>query len=150
MNFRIPLFALIAAVLVLVSGCQRPAQLRVEDAYVQLSPIEGRPSAGYFVIHGGPQPVSLRGVVTPSALRLEMHETVDENGVSMMRPIDRVEVPAAGEVKFEPGGRHIMLFGIDGGALKAGELPLEFIFSNGDRILVTAPLRRTGSAGAAE
>ena len=29
-----------------------------------------------------------------------------------MRRLSEVEVPAGGEVNFEPGGRHLMLFGV--------------------------------------
>lgn len=134
----------------LLASCQPPAQLRVENAYIQLSPLEERPSAGYFTVVGGAEPVSLRAVTASAALRTEMHETLMENGAMSMRPVTSVDVGKRERVAFEPGGKHLMLWGIDETARESGNLSLQFIFSNGERIVVNAPLRTVGDAAAAE
>lgn len=126
--------------LALLAACQPPAQLLVEKANVQLSPVADNPSVLYFTIRGGPEDTVLRSITSPSILRLEMHETVEENGMSMMKPITAVAVPKRGKVEFAPGGKHVMVWGVDEGAKKAGKAQFVFSFSNGDKIAVDAKL----------
>lgn len=38
-----------------------------------------------------------------------IHETLVENGVSRMRHVASLSLPAKGELVFAPGGRHLML-----------------------------------------
>ncbi|MEZ5708669.1 MAG: copper chaperone PCu(A)C [Blastomonas sp.] len=143
------IFGLLAIVGALfLTSCEPPAQLRVEKAYIIMSPIADRPAAAYFTVYGGPQPVELLEVVAPQALRTVMHDNVPVDGLMTMAQITKVPIPARGEVTFEPGGKHAMLFGVDNSGRNSGELRLEFIFSNGDRILVDAPVRNMGSANA--
>jgi len=125
----------------LLAGCQPPAQLLVEKAHVQLSPVEDSPSVLYFTIKGGPADTVLRSISSPSILRLEMHETVEENGMSMMKPITAVAVPTRGTVEFKPGGKHVMVWGVDAAARKAGKAEFVFSFSNGDKIAVDASIK---------
>ncbi|WP_017671043.1 copper chaperone PCu(A)C [Blastomonas sp. AAP53] len=124
--------------LALLSACQPPAQLLVEKAYVKLSPVADNPSVLYFTVRGGPEDTDLRSITSPWILRLEMHETVEENGMSMMRPISAVEVPKRGTVEFAPGGKHVMIWGIDEAAKKAGKAEFVFAFGNGEKIAVDA------------
>lgn len=144
MPFRYAAILLSALAALFVAACQPPAQLLVEKAYVQVSPVEDRPSSGYFTVQGGPANVALMAVTARSAQRVEMHETVQKDGVSEMRPIDSVPVKIREKVAFAPGGKHLMLWGIDGSARAAGKIELVFIFSNGDRIAVDAPLQDVG------
>ncbi|WP_202187963.1 copper chaperone PCu(A)C [Blastomonas sp. CCH5-A3] len=126
--------------LALLAACQPPAQLLVEKAYVKLSPVEGSPSVLYFTIKGGPSDTVLRSITSPNILRLEMHETVEENGMSTMQPITAVAVPTRGKVEFEPGGKHVMVWGFDNASRKAGKATFLFSFSNGEKIEVDATL----------
>lgn len=133
--------------LALLAGCQPPAQLLVEKAVVQLSPVKDSPSVLYFTVRGGPQDTVLRSISSPSILRLEMHETVEENGMSMMRPLDAVAVPTRGKVEFEPGGKHVMVWGVDEGAQKRGTAEFVFSFSTGEKIAATAVIKSIKPAG---
>lgn len=145
-----PLFwpAASAAVLLMTTGCSEPRPLNVDGGYVRLNANPGAPSAGYFTIHGGPEPVVLRGVTTDAAVRLEMHESKTQNGMATMEAIDTVDVPAGGTVKFEPGGKHLMLWQINSQAIAAGKMTFTLIFSNGDRILADAVIQKTGDGAA--
>jgi copper(I)-binding protein len=128
-----------------LGGCeQRP--LYVDGAYIRLSPNPETPSSGYFTVHGGAQPVTLRDVTTDAAVRIEMHDSVMKNGMMSMRQIDSVDIPAKSVVRFEPGGRHLMLWQVNPGVAATGKITLTFLFSNGDRILVDAAIQKTGEA----
>lgn len=132
----------IGLALALISACQPPAQLLVEKAVVKLSPVADSPSVLYFTVRGGPEDTDLRSITSPNILRLEMHETVEEDGMSMMKPISRVAVPARGKVEFEPGGKHVMVWGIDPGSQKAGKAQFFFSFANGEKIVVDAQIKK--------
>lgn len=142
---RLPLFlASLTAPLALVA-CGDPAPTYIDQAWVRLSPNKDTPSAGYFVAHGGDAPVQLRGVLTDYALKVEMHESMTEGGVMKMKPVESVDIPAGGEVAFAPGGKHLMLWGVNDTAISRGKMTLTFLLSNGDRLLVDAVIRKPGT-----
>lgn len=142
-------FALIAlAAPLALSACGDPAPSYIDQAWVRLSPNKDSPSAGYFVAHGGDAGVQIRGVLTAYAVRVEMHESVMDKGVMTMKPIDSVDVPAKGEVAFAPGGKHLMLWGINDAAVNQGKMELTFLMSDGKRLLVDAVIRKPEAAGA--
>lgn len=145
---RIAMFFTAALGALLVSACEPPPQLRVEAAYVQMSPIDDRPSAAYFDIIGGPDDVKLINVSSPDVLRVETHETVETGGVAKMQQLEAVIVPSKEKVSFAPGGKHLMIWGIGDAAQQAGQLTLQFVFSNGKRIEVDAVIRKIGDATA--
>ncbi|HZV56101.1 MAG TPA: copper chaperone PCu(A)C [Sphingobium sp.] len=131
-----------AAALALLGGCGKEKPLYVDGAYVRLNPNPDNPAAGYFTIHGGEQPVTLRAVETDAAVRLEMHESMSgQGGMASMKAIDSVEVPARATVAFAPGGKHLMLWTINPQAIAAGKIQFKLTFSNGDRILVDAQIQ---------
>jgi copper(I)-binding protein len=126
--------------LLTLAACGQPPKLRVDEAKLILSPVDSNPSGLYFTVHGGPTDVSLFRVVSDSAIRSEMHESgMDpKTGAMTMTPMDNVPIPAKSKVVFKQGGKHVMMWGVNLRARKLGEIPLEFVFSNGDRILVDA------------
>lgn len=142
MTALLPAFTSLVA-LATLTGCEKQP-LYVDQAVVRLSPNADTPSAGYFTVHASDQPVTLRAVTTDVAVRTEMHDSVMKNGMMSMVQIDSVNIPAKGVLRFEPGGRHLMLWQIDPSAVQSGKVTLTLIFSNGDRILVDAAVQKTG------
>jgi len=136
---------LMAFALPALTACADPKPLFVDQAWVRLSPSKDIPSAVYFTIHGGPQPVKLVSVLTEAALRVEMHETVTTNGVASMRPIKDVDVPAGETVTFGPNGKHLMVWGINPAVAATGKVEFTMIFTNGDRLIVDAAVRKMGA-----
>lgn len=131
-----------------LAACGDPAPSYVDQAWVRLSPNKDTPSAGYFVAHGGDAGTQIRGVITDYALKVEMHESVMKDGVMSMQPVDSVDVPPKGEVAFAPGGKHLMIFGVNDTAISRGKMQLTFLMGNGDRLLVDAVIRKPEVAGA--
>ena len=74
-------------------------------------PLPGtRMGAGYLTLTNNTEdPITITKVTSPQYDAVEMHESVVENGIAKMRPLDSVTVPAHGSVAFEPGARHLML-----------------------------------------
>jgi copper(I)-binding protein len=71
-----------------------------------------------------------------------VHETVVENGVSKMRHMAQLTVPAEGSVAFTPGGRHLMLM-MPARELKLGDkVSLTFGLTSGEQVVAEFPVLR--------
>lgn len=100
----------------------------VHDAWSRATPPGITVGVAYFVMDNrGPDDRLLR-VSSPIAKQPELHVSVMEDGVMQMRPLKTVEVVEGASVKFEPGGKHVMLVGLHK-PLKAGDtFPLTLTF----------------------
>ena len=100
------------AVLALVASTAAAAgpKLLVSHAWIRLLP-GNLPLAGYFDLdNAGDHTLSLTGAESTEFARIELHRSMEMQGMAHMMPVERVEVPAGSEVKFAPGGYHLMLF----------------------------------------
>ncbi|HKR16264.1 copper chaperone PCu(A)C [Rhizorhapis sp.] len=145
---RLPAIFLVGLSLML-AACGQQKILYVDQAWVRLSANQDTPSGGYFTVHGGEEDVRLLSVISPTVLRIELHQSLEKNGMMSMEPVNGVDIPARTDVVFGPGGKHLMIWGINPAIRKQGKLPLTFIFSNGDRIIYDAVLRQPGASEAA-
>jgi copper(I)-binding protein len=70
-------------------------------------------------------------VSTDAAESAELHETeIDANDIMRMKPVEAVELPAGGSVALEPGGKHIMLVGLNEGLNAGDKISLTLSFRN--------------------
>jgi copper(I)-binding protein len=131
-----------AALALLVGGCARKADgIDVRDAWVRLSPLRGEPAAAYFDIKGGAEGTKLLGVSSPMVRRVELHESMTGGGMARMKPLKDVDFDYQRQIRFEPGGKHAMLFGLDRGIKEGSTLALTFAFNAAPPITVDAEVR---------
>ena len=135
---------LAASATFMLASCGQGDVLYADKAVVNLSPVDGNPSAGYMDLHGGRVDVELVGVTSDDVLRMEMHETTEEDGMMSMAKLKSIPVPAGKTVKLEPGGKHLMIWGIGNGSKKRGLLSMILIYSNDDRIEINAVIKKAG------
>lgn len=139
-------FASLAGTL-LLAGCDRPppdGTVRVSDAWVRLPAARNRPGGAYFRMEAGSEGTRLVGVSSPSVRWIELHETQMKGGTSSMKQRKDVEFPSRGELVFEPGGRHLMLSGIDPKVKPGDRIPFTFSFNVATPITVEAEVRAAG------
>lgn len=137
---RLPIVAAIASFALLACSPAEeigPVEM-VENAWVRLPAVDGRPAAAYFMLNGGEAGDTLLAVDSARVANIELHETTMEGGAMRMRPIMSTDVPADESVAFEPGGRHAMLFGIDPEITPGTPLSLNFRFDSGRDVTVEA------------
>jgi len=101
-----------ARALLVLAGCLltacAPSQFAVTNVF-GLPGSSGGVCAAYFTIENPTDQADvLIGAGSDIADATEIHTTVVNNGVVEMKPQPQVEVPAHSQVKFEPGGLHIM------------------------------------------
>ena len=136
MAFLVPFLLPLAS----CGGNARAPQVTVEEAVVTLPAVPGRPGAAYFTLESE-APASLVAVASPRAARIELHE-------AGMRPAARFALRSGESLRFEPGGRHAMLFGLDP-ALRPGErLALTFTFEGAPPATAEAEVRGPGDVHA--
>lgn len=114
-----------AAALGLLAGCAivlGTACGRVEerDGEITLQVTEARVRAlipgqnktvGYFTAYNAADtPVVLIGARSTAVRAIEMHTTLRDADMVRMRKLDEVVIAAGETVRFEPGGRHLMVF----------------------------------------
>ena len=71
----------------------------------------------------------------------ELHESYEESGMTMMRPIIKLPVPAGGKLEMKPGGYHIMLINLKR-ELKAGQvISVTLVLQKAGRVPVRATVK---------
>lgn len=97
----------------------------------------GMTGAGFLTLSNkGGSAETLVAVQSPVATRIEVHLSSTANGVSRMGKVERLAIPAGGQVVLAPGGYHLMLMGLKG-PLKAGQkFPATLTFASGRKLAV--------------
>lgn len=122
-------------------------RVTVEEAWVQLQAVPGRPGAAYFTLQAAGAPQRLAGISSPKIERIELHDSSMENGVMRMGPLKDTNIPAGGVLEFAPGGKHAMLFGIDPSVKAGGRIPITFRFDSAPDVTVQAEVRTFNAGG---
>ena len=141
---KIHLPLLVAAAMSLAS-CHRNAgspEVSVKRAWVRLPAVAGGAAAGYFRMQAN-RDDGLIAVSAPGA-RIELHESMMHGGMTGMRPLANVALPAGEKIAFEPGGKHLMIFGLGPDLKPRGRLPLTFRFRSAPPVEVEARLVGAG------
>lgn len=83
--------------------------VRADGAWIRVMPA-GLPAGGYVTLHNdGDQPAALEGASSDAYGSVMLHESSTETGMGRMHMVDRLELPAHGQVALAPGGYHFML-----------------------------------------
>lgn len=142
------LVPILAAPLALVA-CGAPSEPAPREpvATVRLPAVPGRPGAGYLSLNIQGDKGALVSVTSPQAGRIEMHETMRGGGqMSAMRPLARIPVSDGETVRFEPGGRHLMLYDLTEDLAPGGRVVLSFHFERGPPETIEAIAQPAGGA----
>ncbi|MDP4789983.1 MAG: copper chaperone PCu(A)C, partial [Haliea sp.] len=101
--------ALSLALMVLPVAQASQAQVVLEGAWVRaLPPTQTRTAAYLTVRNTGAEVLAITGGTASGAGRVELHETLEVDGMMRMQQQSVVEVPAGGSVELAPGGLHLM------------------------------------------
>jgi copper(I)-binding protein len=110
--------------------------ISISEARLVLPAVAGNPGAAYFnLTNGGDKPAELAGAYVEGSQSAEIHETM---GGTMDLAAGTSLAPGE-TVKFEPGGKHVMVFGI-ADSVKAGSVTeMTLTFADGDKL--STPLK---------
>ncbi|UZK69432.1 copper chaperone PCu(A)C [Sphingomonas sp. S1-29] len=138
-------FSLSIALLAVLAGCGPSDQISVEEAWIRLPAVAGRPGAAYFAIEAAGRDDALTAVSTPVAKRAELHESMaGAGGMMTMNALETVPLKAGQPASFAPGGRHVMLFEMTPGLQAGNETRLKLVFASGRELDVPARIVGAG------
>ena len=85
--------------------------LEIIGAYIPLGP-EGMVNAGYMKLENTSDvDITINYITSPVYDAVQIHSTIQNNGVAKMVHAENLVIPAKGSVVLEPGGSHLMLMG---------------------------------------
>lgn len=87
-------------------------EVTFENTWIR-APLPGQSvTAGYCEItNNGSRPATIVGF--SGTVQVEMHATIDEDGMVRMRPLKSLVIAPKTTVALAPGGKHLMLFGLN-------------------------------------
>jgi copper(I)-binding protein len=141
--------ALAAVLLAAALHTQAPAAepLTVDQAWVPLAPSTIRVHAAYMtVVNRSDNEHVIVGAESPDYERAELHASSVRHGLSEMRSLGEIPVPANKSIAFEPGGMHVMLIGPKRPYASGDRIRLVLRLRGGERIEAAAVVRRRETA----
>ena len=98
-----------------------------------------RTAAAYLTITSSGAADRLLGGATPAARDVEVHDQVEQGGLTRMVHITALEIPA-GEVVLAPGGLHLMLVDLAGPLVAGTTVTLSLRFEADGRVELDVPV----------
>lgn len=120
--------------------------LSIKQVWISEAPPSVSILAAYLTItNNTDKDISLLSVSSPTFKTIEIHRSVEKNGLASMERLENLDIAAGNTISLEPGGYHLMLFD-PAKPLKAGDtVQMEFNFTNGNDITAQAVVnKRTG------
>jgi copper(I)-binding protein len=115
----------------------------LEKTWIRAAPPKSMQLAGYATLENRcPKVLTVSAVSSRDFGMAMIHETVIEKGVSKMRHVGALAIPAKGRVAFSPGGGHLMLM-MPARELKLGDkVELTFALATGEKVSAEFPVLR--------
>ncbi len=128
------------------AGDGRVGDMAVMRPWARATPGMARTGAVYLTMsnHGAGMD-RLVATSTPVAKRAELHSHVMENNIMKMRRLSAIEVHPGKPSVLRPGGRHVMLMGLNRPLKKGDVFPLVLRFETAGRIEVRVEVGRIGA-----
>jgi copper(I)-binding protein len=120
------------------------ADIMAENAWSRAMPPTARVLPVYVTLrNNGAKDVSLVSV-SSSYGQAELHQTIMENDIMKMLPVNFIAIGSKEQVKLAPMGLHVMIKNLALDVPKEGNaLPLTLNFDNGETISLDAKVTRT-------
>ncbi len=120
------------------------AEVKVIDPWIPEAPPTAQAMAAFMQLQNdGDQPVKVVAAHAPGFDTIELHLSVEENGMHKMLKQDALVIPPKGSLHLRPGSYHIMLIGVHDPRPKAGDvIPMRLDLEGGQTIEVEVPVKR--------
>ncbi|MFP3567595.1 copper chaperone PCu(A)C [Paraburkholderia sp. SIMBA_030] len=140
MSIKIKTFAALSCTLALSFGFAASAQaagaqaISAKEAWVRWLP-NNLPAAGYVTLmNASDKPVDLVDISSNDYGGAMLHQTVSNGSTQKMVMVDKLTVPAHGQVAIAPGGYHVMLEDAKHKVAPGDTVHLTLKFSDGETL----------------
>lgn len=146
---KIFMFLLLGALL--LGACSQVEDVEAHEYWARPAAMGGT-SAVYMMLHNHTKNDDvLIGASTDVAEAAELHlSAMDANGVMTMTPQSQIDLPAGGEIEFQPGGYHIMLVNLKKDLNVGDKITLVLHFKNHEDITLTVPVQENTDASSSD
>ena len=85
-------------------------ELAIDDAWIRSGPPNSKTFAGYLKFtNRSSTEISIKELKSNAFEKIEMHSSFTEDGISSMKKLNALEIPANSTLNLKPGGYHLML-----------------------------------------
>lgn len=99
----------------------------------------GETSAVYMSItNKGEKSITIQSIETDVAQVAELHETVVENDIARMKPVEALVIDANETIDLMPGRKHIMLMQLTQDIIADEDIHISLMLDSGETVMVTA------------
>lgn len=142
------LTALLVPTLFATAHEYQAGELHIDHPWSRAMPPTAPTAAAYFVVrNSGDEADMLVSASSPHAGKVELHEHVHADGLMKMQQVQNVEVPAGGEVSFQPMGYHVMMFDLQAQAKEGEHFPLTLTFEKSGQVEVSVAVHSEAPGG---
>jgi len=120
------------------------AEIKVVDAWIPEAPPNAQALAAFMVIENtGDKAVDIMSAYAPGFKTIELHESIEVDGMHKMIKQEKMVVPAKGQLVLKPGSYHVMLIGVEDPRPKAGDvIPVRLDFADGSQMTIDTPVKK--------
>ena len=123
----------------------RAGPIHIDHPYSRQVPNVRTPGIVYMTISNkGEKPERLLGASSPIAGRIELHANLRDGDIMRMRPVEAIDLPAAGVLRLQPNARwHLMLLDLRKPLAVGDTFPLTLTFREAGDVRVEVEVQRT-------
>ncbi len=133
---------LLGGSLLAVAGLAQASELDVHDPWVALAPPGAHATAAFMELENpGEEAVDVVSADADGFRKVELHESINEDGMHRMIEQERITVPPGETVSLAPGGYHVMLIGPERSLEEGETVVVELRLGDDSRLEVEAPVK---------
>jgi periplasmic copper chaperone A len=133
---------LTVALLLFVATAASAISLTAEQGWVRSGPPGAKMLAGYVrLVNSGDTELRIVEARSTAFEAVEIHRTLEEDGVARMRPVSFVVIPPGQSVTMEPGGLHLMLMRPTKKLIIGDTVVVELVTDDGEALPTAFSLR---------
>lgn len=133
--------------LAMLSTAPAWGDISITDPWARASILAARPVAAYFTIQSTDHD-RLIELSAPIAAKVMIHAVeVGGDGISRMRHVKALELPAEQLVTLTPGTMHLMLMGIESKLQEGTSFPITLVFEKAAEVVVEFRVLGAAAAG---
>lgn len=132
----------LGSMLLLTSLASQAAPV-ISGAWIPEQPPGAMANAVFLVMkNSGDRPDALVKAAAPGFKAVQLHKSIQVNGMHRMIEQKEIVIPAHGETRLAPGGYHIMLIGSSKSLVAGDHVPVTLFFSDGSKETLQVPVKK--------
>ncbi len=140
----------LACLLLLVASAASAdgVEFTAKDGWIRAAPSGAKSMAGYVTLgNGAKQPLKIVEASSAAFEAIVFHESYEEDGISRMRAMPALTLPAEGSMELAPGGIHLMLLRPTREIAEGATVIVDFVTEAGDPLPVVMKVRKGEDGG---